>query len=96
MKHDVFGLDISMDNSVSMKLFYSRADLSHKPGSFNFRHGLTSLKLLIELSSKGHLKDDVDMLLIIEATVHLDYVRVVEIHLDLDFSCKLINYFLLN
>ena len=46
--------------------------------------------LLKELPAHGNFKDDVDMLLIIEAAKELDDIGVVEEHLDLDLANELL------
>lgn len=50
---------------------------------------------MIQLPSCPYLQNDVDIDGVTEAAVHLDDIRMVEIHLDLHLSCKLICYFLL-
>lgn len=50
---------------------------------------------MVELSSRSNFQYNVDVAGIVEAPVHLDDVRVVEEHLDLDFAGELISDFLL-
>ena len=50
---------------------------------------------MVELSSGSHFEDDVDVVGVVEAAVHLDDVGVVEEHLDLDLSGELVRDLLL-
>lgn len=50
---------------------------------------------MIELSSRPHLQDNIDIDCVVEAAIHLDDIGMVEEHLDLDLSGKLIGDFLL-
>lgn len=47
-----------------------------------------------ELSAHSHLKDDINIGGILETAVHLDYVGMVEKHLDLHLPQKLLSYLL--
>lgn len=48
-----------------------------------------------QLAACTHLENDVDVLLVVKVPVHLDDVRVIEVHLDLQFPDKLLGYLLL-
>ena len=51
---------------------------------------------MIELTSCGDLKDNVDVIGVIKETVHFDDVRMVKEGLYFQLSDELIGYFLLN
>ena len=96
MDDDVLGFYISVNDTIGVQLLDSRADLLHDVCSLEFGHGLTPLQLLVELSSRRKLKNQVDMVLVIEESEHLDDVGVVQELLDLDFPCELVDNFLLS
>ena len=50
---------------------------------------------MIELTTRAHLKDNVNISCVVEASEHLDDVGMVKKHLDLYFTDKLISDFLL-
>ena len=70
-------------------------DLLHYEGYSGLCEGLSLLELMVELSPRADLKDNVDVEFVIETAVHLYDVWVVEEHLDLDLASKLIDYLLL-
>jgi hypothetical protein len=49
---------------------------------------------MVQLPSCANLQNDVDVDRIAEAAIHLDDIRMVQKHLYLHLSCKLIGYFL--
>lgn len=77
-----------------MELLDSRTNLFHKGGYLHFWHWFTTFELLIKLPSDSDFQNDVDMLFIIETTVHLDDVGVIQVHLNFHFSDELIHNFL--
>lgn len=52
-------------------------------------------QVVVKLTTRPHFKDNVDVLIIIKVTIHLDNVRMIEIHLDLEFSDELLGNFFL-
>ncbi len=66
-----------MDDSSPMELIDSSADLLHDAGNLSLGEGFASLELMKELSSDGHLHNEIDVFLIVEAAIELDDVRVV-------------------
>ena len=77
MNDYVLRLDVSVDDPIRMQLPDSCANLLHEVGSFDLRHGLTSLELLVQLPPHSQLKNDVDVLLVVEEPEHFDDVGVV-------------------
>ncbi len=96
MQHNVFGFDISVDDSVGVNLVDRLADLPHDAGGFGLGHWLWLLKHVIELSPRPHFQDDENVLLIVKKTIHFNDVAVVEVHLDLQLPDKLVSDFLLH
>ena len=78
-----------------MDLVDCLADLFHHKGNPSLGQGLSLLELMIQLTSCAYLQNDVDIDRIAETTIHLDDIRMVQKHLYLHLSCKLIGYFLL-
>lgn len=95
MEYNVLGLDVSMDDAQGVDLVDRLADLSHHKGNPRLGEGLSFLELVVKLASSSYFKYDVDVDCIVEAAVHLDDVGMIEKHLDLHLSCKLISDFLL-
>lgn len=95
MEDNVLRLDVSMDDAQTMDLVDRLADLLHDEGNPGFGEGLSLLELMVELASSAYLENDVDVDRITEAAVHLDDVGVIQKHLNLHLSCKLVSYLLL-
>ena len=95
MEYDILRFDISVYDPKGMYFIDSLADLPHDECDPSLGERLWFFELVVELPSCAYLKDDVDVEFVMEAAVHLDYVGVVEKHLDFDLSCKLVGYFLL-
>ena len=95
MEDNVLRLDIPMNDAQTMDLIDRLADLFHHKGNPGLGQRLGLLELMIQLPSCAYLQDDVDIDGITEAAIHLDDIRMIEIHLDLHLSCKLIRNFLL-
>jgi len=51
---------------------------------------------VVQLAACAYLEDDVDVLVVVEVTVHFDNVRVVEEHLDFELPDKLLGDLLLD
>ena len=83
-----------MDNPQRVYLIDRLTHLLHNKGNPSLRQRLRFLQLMVQLPSGAHLQDDVYIGRIIEATIHLDDVGVVEEHLDLDLSDELLSYLL--
>lgn len=90
MHYYVFGLDVPVDYFGGMQFIDCCAYLLHDPCDSLLGKGLASFELLEELSPHGYFQDDVDVLLIVEAAVQLDYIGMGEEHLDLDFPQELL------
>lgn len=94
MEDNVLRLDVSMDNAQTMDFVDRLADLFHHKGNPSLGQGLSLLELMVQLPSCPNLQNNVDVDCIAEAAIHLDDIRMVQKHLDLHLSCKLIGYFL--
>ena len=70
-------------------------DLLHNEGYPCLGQRLGLLELMVKLPSRPHLQNNVDIDCIMEATVHLDDIRMIEEHLYLNLPNELICYFLL-
>lgn len=80
-----------MDDLRSVQLIDSSAHLLHIVGDLNFWEGLTPLQLLKKLTSHRNFQNDVDVFLIIETPIKLDYIWVIQIHLYFYLSSKLLD-----
>lgn len=60
-------------------------------GYLGLLHGFCPFELMEELPASSNLKYNEDMRLIIEVTVHLDDIGMVEVELDLHFSDELLH-----
>lgn len=92
MKNNILRLNISVNNSQTMYVVYSIADLFHQKYHFGFLQRLRLFQIMVQLSSCTHFEDNVYVIVIIEITVHFDNIRVVEKHLNLEFSDELFSY----
>lgn len=95
VEDDVLRLDVSVYDPERVDFVDSLADLSHDEGDPGLGQRLSLFELMVKLSSSPDLQDDVDVECIVEAAVHLDDVRVIEVHLDLHLPYELIGDFLL-
>lgn len=95
MHNYIFGFDIAVDDVERVDLVDSLADLFHDEGDLGFREGLILLEVLVELPSGAHLQDDVDVCGVIQVAVHLDDVRVIQEHLNLELAHELLGQLLL-
>jgi hypothetical protein len=74
----IFGFDVSMNDSRAVQLIDSWADLFDQACNFTFGHGLIFPEKLKELSSGDYFKNNVDILIVIEATVHFNDMRMIK------------------
>ena len=95
MHNYILRFDVPMNNPISMQLLHSRTNLLHVTCRLDLSHRLTSLQLLIQLTVQSHLQHNVDMILVVETSIHLDYVWMTQEHLDLHLADELIHYLLL-
>ena len=95
MHYDIFRLDIPMYHPTSMQFLHRRTYLFHQPCHFNLRHRFASFQLLVQLTTHTDLHYDIDVLLVIEKTVHFYDVWMVQKDLDLDLTDELLYYLLL-
>ncbi len=95
MKDDIFRFDISVDDSQRVNFVDCLANLAHDESDSSFRERLRLLELVVKLSSRSHLQDDVDVGRVVEAAVHLDNVGVIQKLLNLHFPDELISDLLL-
>jgi hypothetical protein len=79
----VLGLNIAVNNSKGMYLVDCITDLLDDWRHFCFLHWLRSFELMKELSSSSDFKNDKDMSLVVKISIHLDDIRMIEVHLYL-------------
>ena len=79
-----------MYNSQRMNFVDSITNLIHNKCNSSLRKRLRFFKLVVELSSSSHLQNNINVGNVIETTIHLDYVWMVQIHLNFDFSYELL------
>lgn len=83
-----------MNDPKRVDLVDCLANLLHYKCYSWLRERLRLLQLVIELASGSNFKNNVDISRVVEAAVHFDDIGVVEKHLNLYFSNKLIRYLL--
>lgn len=85
-KEYILGFDVPVENSVIVQFVQPSQYLL----GYNRHFGLCEFRILIhslvEGSRRAVLQEDVDIFDVEEEPVHLDYIGVVEEHLDLDLS----------
>lgn len=91
MHHDVLRLDVSVNDTQRVDLIDCVADLLHDEGDARLGQRLCLLELMVELSACAHLQNDVDIGGIVEAAVEFDDIGMIEKHLDLHLSDKLVS-----
>lgn len=77
MQDYVLWFDVSVDDSEGVDFVDCVADLFHEEGDLGLGLGLGLLEVVVQLAACAYLEDDVDVLVIVEVTVHFDNVRVV-------------------
>lgn len=77
MQHNILRFYISMYDSLRMYLVDSLADLFHDRSYLNFGHGLATPELTIQLTTSGDFHDDINICLVVEETVHFNYVWMI-------------------
>ena len=85
-----------MNDPQRVDFIDSIAHLLHYIGNSRLSHRLCLTQLVVQLPSRSDLQNDVDVSSIVKKAVHFDYVRMVQIVLDLQFSYELVNYILLD
>ena len=83
MNDYVLGLNVAVNNPKGVYLVDCLTDLLDYWSYFSFLHRLCSFELVKELASSSNLKDDKDMSLVVKISIHLDDIRVIEVHLYL-------------
>lgn len=94
MEDDVLRFDVSMYDPERMDLIDGIAHLLHDEGYPCLRQRLRLLELMVKLPSCSDLQNNVDVDCVVEAAIHLDDIRMIEEHLDLNLSGELICYLL--
>lgn len=82
MQDYILRLDISVYNSQRVNLINRITYLFHQKGNFRLWQSLRLLEIMIQLPTSSHLKYDINILIIIKITIHLDDVWMVEMHLN--------------
>ena len=82
MQDDIFRFDVAVDDPAAMELLDSSTDLLHQSCSLDLVHGFSPFEFFVELAAGCEFQDDAEMLLVVEAAVHLDDVGVIQKHLD--------------
>lgn len=78
-----------------MNLVDCIANLFHQESDFGLRQLVILFQIMIQLPTRTNFKNNVDIFIIIKIAIHLDDVRMIEIHLNLEFPDKLFGDFLL-
>ena len=94
MKQDVLRLDVPMDDVVVVHEVKGVADLLNDPSDLLFLKATFLLQLVIEVASWTVLQHQVEVLLVVEESVQLSYIWMLQVALDLDLTCQLSNVFL--
>ena len=87
----ILWLDIAMNNAKRMYFVDCLTYLLYYWCYFILCHRLWSFKLMEELSACPYFEDNVDVILIIKISVHLDDIWVIKIKLDFEFSDELLD-----
>lgn len=96
IQHDIFGLQVPVDDLVGVQFAHSWHHLSHDHCHFGFGHGRAFLHVFIKLAAQSHLHYNVDVNLIIKVTIHFYYIWVIQEQLYFQLPDKLFrNLFLL-
>ena len=75
---------------MPMQLLYSCTYLFHIIGYLDLRHRLTPLHLLKQLTSCSTFQDNINIIFIIKASIHLYYVGMGEIVLEFHLANELV------
>ena len=81
MDNYVFWLDITVDNALRVNLVDCLTNLLHYRCNFHLSQWLHQFEVVQELSTRSHLKQNINIDLIIEKAVHFNYVGMVQKHL---------------
>ena len=95
MQDNIFGLYIPVNDPQWMNLVDRLTDLLDVSGDFLLGHGFAAFKLMVKLAACSNLQNNVNISLVIKVAVHFDDVWVVEEHLNLKFSDKLLHNLLI-
>ena len=96
VQHNIFRLDVPVYDPKRVNLIDSLANLFHQECRFWFRQIRVLFQVMIQLPACAHFQYNVNVLVIIKVTVHLDDVGMVEVHLDFQFADELFRNFLLH
>lgn len=91
INHDVLRLDISMDDAFVMHILQGRNDLLTVVCCFFFRKAYLGSEFL-EKTLGTIFQNEVDILGIMEKSIHLQNVRVIHVHLKLDLPEDLVDH----
>lgn len=95
MDYDVLRLDVAVDDPMGVDFVDCLNDLLHDEGCPRFWKGQGFFDLMEELAAHSDLKNDINIGGVFKTAVHLDYIGMVEEHLDLNFPQELLSNFLL-
>lgn len=90
MKHNIFGLDVPMNNPQRMNLINCIANLLHYERNPRFWQRLRLFQVMVQLPSRSYLQNNINVFLIVKVPVHLDNIRMVEVHLNFELSDELL------
>ena len=88
-KDDVFGFDVTMQDTVPMHEGHCFKEIPNDEGSTLLTEFLTVCDDVVKLTIRAQLQDGVERFLISEEAVGLDDVGVVQESLDLQLSDEL-------
>ena len=90
MQQNVLGFDIPVYHVLIVHELDSMADLLHHLADLFFDKSALFSQRGVHIATEARLKDQVQVFLVAEEGVQLDYVGVVQEALDLHFSDKLV------
>lgn len=88
----ILRLDIPMNDILLMQILQPLYHLIYHLRRLLLLKPLLLLQQLIQLAVGCVFHDDIDLSLIVEVTVHLEDVRVLQVAVDLDLAPQLENY----
>jgi hypothetical protein len=94
MVEDVLWLDVPMDNITIVHKFNCVANLLHDVSHLLLWKSAITPKTIINVSTAADLHDEVEILLVREKGVKLDYIRMIHVALNFDLTNELIYVFL--
>mmetsp|Transcript_24980 Transcript_24980/g.60132 ORF Transcript_24980/g.60132 Transcript_24980/m.60132 type:complete len:362 (-) Transcript_24980:88-1173(-) len=89
-QQQILRLDVAMDDVLRMTVLHGRAQVADEARGRAFRELPARRELLVKFAPRAVFQNEVYILVVVEVTVHSQYVTMAQMGLDLDLATQLV------